>query len=38
MRERLIAEMAEVFDGNIVWGEDLMHVPVGDPEAERHTG
>ena len=38
VRERLIAEMAEVFAGNIVWGEDLMEVPVGDPEAERHTG
>ena len=38
VRERLISEMSAVFDGNIVWGEDLMHVPVGDPEAERHTG
>ena len=38
VRERLVAEMAEVFAGNIVWGEDLMRVPVGDPEAERHTG
>ena len=38
VRERLIAEMAEIFDGNIVWGEDLMHVPVDDPQAERHTG
>ena len=38
IRERLIAEMAEIFEGNIVWGEDLMDVPVGDPQAERHTG
>ncbi len=38
LRERLIAEMAEVFAGNIVWGEDLMRVPLGGPEAERHTG
>lgn len=38
VRERLIAEMTEIFAGNIVWGEDLMRVPVGDPTAERHTG
>ena len=38
VRERLIAEMAEIFEGNIVWGEDLMDVPVDDPQAERHTG
>ena len=38
VRERLIGEMAAIFKGNIVWGEDLMHVPVDDPQAERHTG
>ena len=38
VRERLIKEMAEIFEGNIVWGEDLMRVPVGGLQAERHTG
>ncbi len=38
VRERLIAEMAGVYGGNIVWGEDLMRVPVEPPAAQRHTG
>ncbi len=38
VRERLIAEMAGIYDGNIIWGEDLMKIPLGDPQAERHTG
>ena len=38
VRERLIAEMATIYDGNIVWGEDLMDVPLGDPVPKRHTG
>ena len=38
IRERLIAEMATIYDGNIVWGEDLMEVPLGDPVQKRHTG
>ena len=29
VRERVIHETAEIFDGNIVFGEDLMEVPVG---------
>jgi hypothetical protein len=31
VRERLIREMAEIYDGNILFGEDLMTIPVGDP-------
>jgi len=31
VRERLIAEMKEVYQGNLIWGEDLMQVPVTDP-------
>ncbi len=38
VRERLIGEMGQIFRGTIVWGEDLMRVPIGGPEAERHTG
>ncbi len=32
VRERLIAEMAEIYDGNIFFGEDLMEIPLGDPK------
>lgn len=38
VRERLIAEMAGVYGGNVVWGEDLMEVPVAGPELGSHTG
>ena len=31
VRERLIKEMAEIYYGNIFFGEDLMTIPVGDP-------
>jgi ribonuclease Z len=31
VRERLIREMAEVFKGNLFFGEDLMEIPVGAP-------
>lgn len=29
MRERIIAEMSKIFDGTIIWGEDLMQIPIG---------
>ena len=28
VREKCLAEMAEIFDGRIIWGEDLMEIPV----------
>jgi ribonuclease BN (tRNA processing enzyme) len=31
VRERLIAEMKAIYDGNLIWGEDLMEVPIGNP-------
>lgn len=31
VRERLIREMAEVYRGNLFFGEDLMEIPVGAP-------
>lgn len=31
VKERLIAEMSEVYKGNLIWGEDLMEVPIADP-------
>ena len=38
IRERLIAEMAGIYGGHIVWGEDLMEISAGDPAVERHAG
>jgi ribonuclease BN (tRNA processing enzyme) len=38
IRERLIIEMAEIFKGNIIWGEDLMEIPLTAPEPASHTG
>lgn len=35
MHERLLREMGEIYGGHIIWGEDLMVVPVGGPEAGR---
>jgi ribonuclease BN (tRNA processing enzyme) len=31
VRERLIREMAEIYRGNLFFGEDLMEIPVGAP-------
>jgi ribonuclease BN (tRNA processing enzyme) len=31
IRERIVKEIAEIFDGNVIWGEDLMEVPVEGP-------
>lgn len=35
MHEKLLREMAALYDGHIVWGEDLMVVPVGGPAARQ---
>jgi hypothetical protein len=31
MRERTIAEMSQVYRGNLFFGEDLMEIPVRAP-------
>jgi len=31
VRERVIREMAEIYTGNLFFGEDLMQIPIGDP-------
>jgi ribonuclease BN (tRNA processing enzyme) len=31
VRERLIREMAEIFRGNLFFGEDLMEIPIDAP-------
>lgn len=38
VRERLISEMSQIFKGNIFWGEDLIEIPVTDPQPLKHTG
>lgn len=30
VRERVLAEMGEIFKGVLIWGEDLMEIPVGE--------
>lgn len=29
LRERILQEMAEIYKGTVIWGEDLMEIPVG---------
>ncbi len=31
IRERIIREMAAIFDGDIIWGEDLLQIPLEAP-------
>ena len=35
MRERVIREMAEIYKGNLYFGEDLMEIPADGPRAAR---
>lgn len=35
VRERVVREMAEIYPGNIVFGADLMEVPVKGPVAAK---
>jgi hypothetical protein len=28
IRERIIAEMSAIFEGTIIWGEDLLSIPM----------
>jgi ribonuclease BN (tRNA processing enzyme) len=32
IRERVVHEAGEIFEGNIIFGEDLLEVPLGDFE------
>ncbi len=34
IRERILHEAAEIFDGQIIFGEDLLEVPISAIEAE----
>ena len=35
LREHIVREIAKTYGGHIVWGEDLMEVPVGGPKMFR---
>ena len=35
MREHIVREIAKTFSGHIVWGEDLMEIPVQGPKMFR---
>ena len=37
VKERCLAEMREIFDGRIIWGEDLMEIPL-EETAIPHAG
>lgn len=38
VRERVLGEIANRYDGHVYWGEDLLQVPLNGPAARRHTG
>ena len=33
--ERIVKEISEIYDGSIIWGQDLMEIPIGPPTPER---
>ncbi len=38
IKERLTAEMAAIYDGDIIWGEDLMTIPLSGAAPAAHIG
>jgi len=35
IREQIIKEVREIYDGNLIWGEDLMEIPIRGPRMFR---
>ena len=35
VRERLLQEIGRVFSGNVIWGEDLMRIPLHGPKPRK---
>lgn len=35
IRERILQEIGREYEGNVIWGEDLMEIPVGGPGTVR---
>jgi hypothetical protein len=38
VRERLVCEIADIFEGHIIWGQDLMEISIDGPKPLTHTG
>ncbi len=38
VREKVIREVGDIFKGNVFWGEDLMEIPLKDPQPVKHKG
>jgi ribonuclease BN (tRNA processing enzyme) len=36
--ERLVCEIADIFEGHIIWGQDLMEISIDGPKPLPHTG
>ena len=37
VRERIIAEMSKIYEGNLFWGEDLMEIPIQGPAPKAYS-
>lgn len=35
MHEKLLREMGDIYSGNLIWGEDLMQIPLNGPSARQ---
>lgn len=35
VREKIVNEISKIYDGNIIWGEDLMEIPIKGPKLFR---
>jgi ribonuclease BN (tRNA processing enzyme) len=35
IKEKLVSEIMEVFKGNVIWGEDLMEIPLAPPQPRK---
>ena len=31
VREQIVKEIRDIYDGYVIWGEDLMEIPIGAP-------
>ena len=31
VREKILSEISKIYSGNVIWGEDLMEIPIHGP-------
>jgi len=31
VREKILGEISKIYSGNVIWGEDLMEIPIHGP-------